>query len=50
MELPLEPILAEMEATGIRIDSDYLRQLSQALEQQLAQLQQQAWDAVGQPL
>ncbi|BAC08891.1 DNA polymerase I [Thermosynechococcus vestitus] len=49
VELPLEPILAEMEATGIRIDSDYLRQLSQELEQQLAALQQQAWDAVGQP-
>lgn len=49
VELPLEPILAEMEATGIRIDCDYLRQLSQEIEAQLNEIQQQAWQLVGQP-
>lgn len=42
MEMPLVPILAEMEETGVRVDSDYLRQLgteflarSQALEKRI---------------
>ncbi len=49
VELPLEPILAEMEATGIRIDTAYLQQLSQDIEAQLESIQRQAWELVGQP-
>ena len=42
LELPLEAVLASMEATGIRIDIPYLRELGQELGQSLAQLEQQA--------
>jgi len=49
VELPLEPILAEMEATGIRIDSDYLRHLSKDIDAQLTTIQQQTWELAGTP-
>ena len=42
VELPLEPVLAAMEATGIRIDLPYLQELSQELGTQLDQLEAQA--------
>ncbi|TVR07079.1 MAG: DNA polymerase I [Phormidium sp. GEM2.Bin31] len=44
VELPLEPVLAEMEWLGIRLDIDYLHQLSGQLGQQLQQLEQQAYE------
>lgn len=47
VEQPLEPVLAQMEYDGIRIDSDYLNGLSQQLEQDLASLEQQAYAAAG---
>lgn len=47
VELPLEPVLAEMEWLGIRLDIDYLQQLSQQLGQQLQQLEQQAYELAG---
>ncbi|XFA73799.1 DNA polymerase I [Thermosynechococcaceae cyanobacterium Okahandja] len=49
VELPLEPILADMEATGIRLDTQYLHQLSQDIDAQLDRIQRQAWELVGQP-
>jgi DNA polymerase I len=47
VEQPLEPVLAEMEYHGIRIDQEYLRQFSQKLEQDLIGIEQQAYEAAG---
>ncbi len=47
VEQPLEPILAEMEHCGIRIDSAYLRELSQQLEKRLAELEENTYEAAG---
>jgi DNA polymerase-1 len=48
VELPLEPVLAAMEATGIRIDQAYLQELSQELGAQLDQLEAEAQQVAGQ--
>ncbi|MFN9071885.1 MAG: DNA polymerase I, partial [Cyanobacteriota bacterium] len=48
VELPLEPVLAAMEATGIRIDQAYLKELSQELGAQLDQLEAEAQAVAGQ--
>ena len=42
VEQPLEPVLALMEATGIRIDIDYLKELSGELSTTLERLEGQA--------
>ncbi len=47
VELPLEPVLALMEATGIRIDTAYLKELSQELAQTLKRLESEAKAAAG---
>ena len=47
VELPLEPVLALMEATGIRIDLPYLQTLSVELGETLERLEQQAREAAG---
>ena len=47
IELPLEPVLAAMEARGIRIDLDYLAGLSEELSQKLATIEQNAYEAAG---
>jgi DNA polymerase-1 len=47
VELPLEPVLALMEATGIRIDTAYLAELSVELGDQLLRLDQEAKAAAG---
>lgn len=47
VEQPLEPVLAEMEATGIRIDQTYLQQLSQALETDLRAIEAHAHEVAG---
>ena len=47
LELPLEPVLAQMEATGIRIDVPYLQELGQSMGEKLQQLEQQAIAAAG---
>ncbi len=47
VEQPLEPILAEMELRGIRINSAYLQELSQQLEQRLVQLEENTYQAAG---
>lgn len=49
VELPLEPVLASMEATGIRIDQSYLQELSQELGGQLDHLEAEAQAVAGQP-
>ncbi|MGB3574228.1 MAG: DNA polymerase I, partial [Phormidesmis sp.] len=47
VELPVEPVLANMEATGIRIDKDYLNQFSKQLESDLAGIEKTAYEAAG---
>lgn len=47
IELPLEPVLAEMEYWGIRIDTAYLETLSQELGNQLERIETQAYDLAG---
>ncbi|BAZ38846.1 DNA polymerase I [Calothrix sp. NIES-4101] len=44
VEQPLEPVLAEMEYLGIRIDTAYLQELSQILETDLAKYEQQVYE------
>ena len=44
VELPLEPVLAEMEYQGIRIDADYLAQFSKQLEKDLANIEKTAYE------
>lgn len=47
VEQPLEPVLAEMEYQGIRIDSQYLHELSKQLEKDLAALEEQVYAVTG---
>ncbi|HIK44284.1 MAG TPA: DNA polymerase I, partial [Leptolyngbyaceae cyanobacterium M65_K2018_010] len=49
IELPLEPVLAEMEYQGIRIDPEYLAKFSQQLESDLNRIEQTAYEAAGEP-
>ncbi len=49
VELPLEPVLAQMEATGIRIDTAYLGELSTELAVTLERLEREAIEAAGTP-
>lgn len=45
VEQPLEPVLAEMEYQGIRINQEYLREFSKTLEKDLESIEQQAYAA-----
>ncbi|MEM6449264.1 MAG: DNA polymerase I [Cyanobacteria bacterium P01_D01_bin.105] len=47
IELPTEPVLANMEANGIRIDQDYLKEFSQTLETDLAEIEKAAYESAG---
>jgi DNA polymerase I len=47
VELPLEPVLAEMEMQGIRIDQAYLQEFSQSLQADLQTIEQRAYAAAG---
>ncbi len=47
IEQPLEPVLAEMEYRGVRINSIYLQELSQQLETELAALEIKATEIAG---
>ncbi|NEU73680.1 DNA polymerase I [Hassallia byssoidea VB512170] len=47
VEQPLEPVLAEIEYTGFRINTDYLKELSEQLETDLAKLEEQAIEIAG---
>ena len=49
VEMPLESVLARMEATGVSIDCSYLQTLSEQLAEQLEALEQQAHGAAGRP-
>lgn len=47
VELLLEPVLADMEATGIRIDQAYLAQLSEELEARLGAIETESYELAG---
>ncbi|PSN18061.1 DNA polymerase I [filamentous cyanobacterium CCP5] len=47
IELPLEAVLAQMEYQGIRVDANYLKDLSQQLETDLAQIEKTAYESAG---
>lgn len=47
IELPLEPVLAEMEAVGIAIDVPYLQEFSDNLAHDLDRIEQQAYADAG---
>ncbi|YAI82446.1 MAG: DNA polymerase I [cyanobacterium endosymbiont of Rhopalodia sterrenbergii] len=47
VEQPLESVLAVMENTGIRINTSYLQELSQQLQQDLELIEQQAYEEAG---
>ncbi|MEG5048342.1 DNA polymerase I [Microcoleus sp. B4-C1] len=47
VEQPLEPVLAEMEYCGIRINSAYLQELSQQLEKSLKEIEEKTYAAAG---
>jgi len=48
VEEPLEPVLAEMEWQGVRIDQEYLREFSRQIESDLITIEKQAYEAAGQ--
>ncbi|MEX0271815.1 DNA polymerase I [Leptolyngbyaceae cyanobacterium UHCC 1019] len=47
VEVPVEPVLAEMEWLGVRINQDYLHKFSKQLEQDLARIELRAYEAAG---
>jgi DNA polymerase-1 len=49
VEMPLVPLLADMESIGVRLDRDFLRHLSAELEARLADLEGEIFRAVGHP-
>ena len=48
MEMPLIYVLAEMEATGVKLDTEALKQSSEVLSQQLIALEQSIYELAGQ--
>ncbi len=49
IELPLVPVLADMEMAGIGLDVDFLRGMSDELATRLAELETNVFGAVGEP-
>jgi DNA polymerase-1 len=47
IELPLVPVLADMERTGIKIDRGMLQQMSSAMEKQLSELTTKIYQSAG---
>ena len=47
VEQPLEPVLATMENTGIRLDTEYLHSFSQQLNEDLEKLERETYAAAG---
>lgn len=47
LELPLIPVLADMEMAGIRVDTDHLARMSNAFAQKMAQLEDEIHELAG---
>lgn len=50
LEIPLIPVLAQMEENGIGLNCDFLRQMSVQLERELAALEEEIFDRVGEEI
>lgn len=49
IDLPLTPILADMEMTGISLDLHFFEETSKRLEKRMAEIEKQVFDSVGKP-
>jgi len=49
IEMPLVPVLAEMEMTGVRLDLPFLKKMSAELSKRLAEIEKQVFESVGKP-
>jgi len=47
IDLPLAPVLAEMERTGIRVDPKALEAMSESMEKEVRRLEKEIWDLAG---
>jgi DNA polymerase-1 len=47
VELPLVPVLVEMQRSGVRLDAGILHEMSRDLHQQLEQIQTELFDSIG---
>ncbi len=49
IDLPLTPVLADMEMTGISLDLPFFEKMSKELSKRLAEIEKQVFDMVGKP-
>ena len=49
IEMPLIPVLAEMEMTGVLLDLPFFKKLSEELTRRMADIEKQVYEAVGKP-
>ncbi|MDQ3005828.1 MAG: DNA polymerase I, partial [Chloroflexota bacterium] len=49
IDLPLTPVLADMEMTGIPLDLPFFEETSKRLEKRMAEIEKQVFDSVGKP-
>jgi len=47
MDLPLAPVLAEIERTGVRVDPKELGKMSQTMEKEIRRLEKEIWKLAG---
>ena len=49
IDLPLTPVLADMEMTGISLDLPFFEETSKRLEKRMSEIEKQVYDSVGKP-
>ena len=49
IDLPLTPVLADMEMTGIALDLPFFQETSKRLEKRMSEIEKQVFEAVGKP-
>ena len=49
IDLPLTPVLADMEMAGISLDLPFFVETSKRLEKRMAEIEKQVFDSVGKP-
>ena len=49
IDLPLTPVLADMEMAGIGLDLPFFKQTGERLEKRMAEIEKQVYEAVGKP-
>jgi len=47
IDLPLAPVLADMERTGVRVDPKELEKMSQSMEKEIRRLEKEIWELAG---